>query len=773
MPQIPLFEMFDRYLRSLEQSGWSAGAAVALAVLFVATVRQPLQANVRALLRTGAIAVAIAFGLAWAWQLRWLCDDAFISFRYAENLARGHGLVFNAGERIEGYTNFLWTFGLAGTRVLGLDIPKTSVVLSLLSFAALIALTARVSTLVRPDDGRGFLPLAAVLCAAQYTLASFGTSGLETMFGAMLVMLAIERALRGSYVLSGLAGVAAAMTHPDHGIFYAALGIALLLDPERRRGLVRYAVPFAVLYLPYFAWRFHYYGDLFPNTYYAKSANLTYFQQGGIYLLAFLVGSGLWVALPAVVHGGHVLRSTLLGRFCLFAVPLFCLYVAKVGGDFMYGRLLTPLVAPLLVLAEVSISSLLARRRFVTGAAFALLLVAVALPTRILRPMEKRWHLSDERTFYELDSFDPVRVKSMYFDWGQALLEHFPAYADSPRLAMYCVGMIGYLTGLPLVDNFGLTDRVVAHTPVASRGRPGHEKHAAPAYIVARDVDISDVPTYPKPYQQLTQLRLGKITLHLVHYDPKVIALLKDKKGVQFTDFERHLKTRMRRPVSTSNAEQAACDTWFAEQYYFSRVPSSPWRAQMQRQLLAAGQPPGNQGSERFDDFRRTHAPHAQSAMHFETDERDRYDVTGLAFLAFPAYGAAPNQHMVTGHQGGLVNTYAPGLGDGARGVLLSKPFRLVGDVMELRVGGGAHSEQLRVSLVVGGTRVFSTAGCKTEMMGTRLWQIAPHKGQDAVLEIVDDAVGDWGHILVDEVVQWVKKPDEQPSAATADPSGG
>ena len=52
--------------------------------------------------------------LAWLVSLSWwLTDDAFISFRYARNLLEGHGLVFNPGERVEGYTNFLWVLELA------------------------------------------------------------------------------------------------------------------------------------------------------------------------------------------------------------------------------------------------------------------------------------------------------------------------------------------------------------------------------------------------------------------------------------------------------------------------------------------------------------------------------------------------------------------------------------------------------------------------------------------------------------------------------------
>ena len=63
-----------------------------------------------------------------------IVDDAYISFRYADNLARGLGLVYNPGERVEGYSNFLWTLLLAGGARLGLDVVRLSVVLALGAF---------------------------------------------------------------------------------------------------------------------------------------------------------------------------------------------------------------------------------------------------------------------------------------------------------------------------------------------------------------------------------------------------------------------------------------------------------------------------------------------------------------------------------------------------------------------------------------------------------------------------------------------------------------
>src|SRR5205814_2662804 len=54
-------------------------------------------------LAAAALVIATTLG-------RFGIDDAFINFRYAENLASGLGPVFNPGERIEGYTTPAWVF---------------------------------------------------------------------------------------------------------------------------------------------------------------------------------------------------------------------------------------------------------------------------------------------------------------------------------------------------------------------------------------------------------------------------------------------------------------------------------------------------------------------------------------------------------------------------------------------------------------------------------------------------------------------------------------
>jgi len=172
----------------------------------------------------------------------------------------------------------------------------------------------------------------------------------------------------------------------------------------------------------------------------------------------------------------------------------------------------------------------------------------------------------------------------------------------------------------------------------------------------------------------------------------------------------------------------------------------------------SAAHPPQVTGSEPPYDFESTHLPARTTALTFDAGRAARYAVTGDAFEDFPMSGAVVGEALILGHTRHVANTYTEAGGDRAVGTLVTQPFALVGDVMEFWVGGGAHSETLRVSLLIDGTRQFSSGGCGTEIMGRRLWQIAPFKGRQAVLEIVDEDRGGWGHISVDKVMQWVPK---------------
>ena len=68
------------------------------------------------------ILIILSCAIYFAWDLRWVCDDAFISFRYAKNLSEGSGLVYNPNEFVEGYTNFLLDFANESPSFWGMDV---------------------------------------------------------------------------------------------------------------------------------------------------------------------------------------------------------------------------------------------------------------------------------------------------------------------------------------------------------------------------------------------------------------------------------------------------------------------------------------------------------------------------------------------------------------------------------------------------------------------------------------------------------------------------
>jgi arabinofuranosyltransferase len=131
------------------------------------------------------LSVAIAVFAAQSWSLRFVQDDAFITYRYARNVVRGHGPVYNPGERVEGYTNFLWMILQAGMGVVGVPfavVIALSQVLGVLSGAGVVIILFLL--LRKYSTGPPLLaPLGALLFAANGSFAYWCVSGMETGLG--------------------------------------------------------------------------------------------------------------------------------------------------------------------------------------------------------------------------------------------------------------------------------------------------------------------------------------------------------------------------------------------------------------------------------------------------------------------------------------------------------------------------------------------------------------------------------------------------------------
>lgn len=257
------------------------------------TTRGPLAARVmrwaprertHAVLLLTLIALWGVYFLVYCWPQPWYIEDAAISFSYARNLVEGEGLVpYPGGERVEGYSNPLWTLLLAGFHAVWVTPWISAKILGFVFGAATLPLVYLLARRARPEaeteDGPPHSALLApFLLAASTQFTVWSSSGLENglfcfLLAAGIYRLAVEvqddRRAPWSAVLFFLLTA----TRPD-GVAYAAIGLtARLLGTLRRRQwlalplwIVALAVPFAL----YNWWRYEYFAWWFPNTYYAK-----------------------------------------------------------------------------------------------------------------------------------------------------------------------------------------------------------------------------------------------------------------------------------------------------------------------------------------------------------------------------------------------------------------------------------------------------------------------------------------------------------------------
>jgi hypothetical protein len=399
---------------------------------------------------------------------------------------------------------------------------------------------------------------------------------METMFAVLLMTVALERAQVHHLGTAGLFGILSTMAHPDDALLYAGLGAALLLDATLRRRLWRYAVPFVIVYLPYFLWRWHYYGDFFPNTYYAKNGDLTYWRQGFIYLAVCGLGTGLATLAPLAGYALWRHPRDLLSRFAFCGIGPYVLYVVRLGGDFMYARLLVPVLVVAALLAQRGIEDILPRSRRALAWSAAALLGLAAVPVHVVKPRDVRWFIADERSWYTVTSVWPeVEFENPGLEErGLALREI--EQRGSVVVAEPSIGIVGWVSDAPLLDICGLTDRATAHLPTLARGRPGHEKYAETAYVRSRQVDLSREPLYDAHHKAQTLVRIGHVQFYLREYEPALIALLKAVPGATEPKIASHIDDYIRR-ASLSRPDSLVEDIRFYEQFYFD-VNSDPER---------------------------------------------------------------------------------------------------------------------------------------------------------------------------------------------------
>ncbi len=376
-------------------------------------------------------------------------DDAWISFRVARNWVEHGVLSFDVGRApVEGMTNLLWTLMSASWIAAwpeGDPVVPARIGGALLHLATL-ALLARLA--VREASIAGGRPILAAsvtlgLSALSSSLAYYALSGLETALWGFLFVAALDRyrlALGGSR----RAGVAAgsllgllAMTRPEGVLVAAALCAGAVAVPSARRAAIAIAAPFAVLVAGMELFRLLYFGDLLPNTFYAKPPA----GSDGVRYLAHFGLFGLGVVGPLALLGLRG-RTTPLVRVTGVLVVLLAAGAAWSGGDWMPGhRRLTTVALGMNLLIGVGVACARHNHRgLVLAAASAAALANVAAAGRI------DWNAYNTRMMGALG-----RLSSETEAVGE--------------VALVDIGRFGWSFDGEIYDLAGLTDRHLARMP--------------------------------------------------------------------------------------------------------------------------------------------------------------------------------------------------------------------------------------------------------------------------------------------------------------------
>lgn len=436
-------------------------------------------------------------------RYRWMMDDAFIYFRYADNLLfLGRGLVYNAGEYAEGFSSPLWMLVLLPLRASGIDYYT---LVRILAFACALgygAVLIWVNRRLSPVAG-GFVvnfPLAA--SAAHYGITTHFSSGLETPLVQLLAPLYAAALLAPSRVTLQCVVALAPLVRAECGLL-ALLYLPFVIARTRR-------IPWWFLACGLIAnagwllFRVLYYADFLPNTFYLKDSahwilgreywtNVSATHHWPIWLLA--------LGACAVFGRKHLRRETPARAIMVAAALLYALYVARIGGDMLYHRyaalpvcLLLCAVAGFVEAALAWVLALSPTRRAPLSRHPQLMAATIATLIAIAFGLAYPPQLETHPFFLPRDSHKWRAIADPNWHRRHAELEYNGLRADEDvrRREAYAgfraegepstptIVAVGFCVSafrrfkLQVVHDYGLTDPVLARLPRAF-GRPGHK----------------------------------------------------------------------------------------------------------------------------------------------------------------------------------------------------------------------------------------------------------------------------------------------------------
>lgn len=402
----------------------------------------------------------------------------------------GLGLVYNPGVHVEGFSNFLWTVLSAVPIWFGAPVGKVMLFLGTLFSVGTIWLVWLFIWEKTKNNVLAFF--GALLLAVDGSFALWSVSGMETGMFSFLVFLGAFLFVRyrnsQRILLSVFVFWIAALTRLEGVIFFLItifwwLGWSILVEKKFPKGWLLSVLLFGGLFLPYFLWRYWYYGYPFPNSFYAKvnfTNPLLPVGRGIGYLVNFFLGHLGVVTIPIIGYSlfwsGKKFFSGKNEDFFwqgyFLALILVCFsYVTLVGGDWSIGRFFVPILPRMSILLVFGMN-LVGERLFEKGIWEKPVGILVMAMFGIALCFSSSYQ-GEFVGFIQREHAGEIAIERIQI--GKWLKKNVP---PNTLIAVDAAGAIPFFSELPTIDMFGMNDEYIAHedNPNLGLGVAGHEK---------------------------------------------------------------------------------------------------------------------------------------------------------------------------------------------------------------------------------------------------------------------------------------------------------
>lgn len=422
-------------------------------------------------------------------------DDAYISFRYGWNLMRGNGLVYNTGEYVEGYSNFLWTvFTAPFTLITWADIPVFTIIIGLILSIGILFLISAVTKKLITGISVLLIILPAVLLASDSSFVFWAVSGMETTLFTFLLTAVFyfyarmnDKNKYTNHISVFL--VLATLCRPEGNMLFIFIIFNIFLFrhsiSDYKTKLLKIITVYSAFMIIYYGFKYFYYGSVLPNTFYAKAVTDTAnnFSAGIDYLRVSFKARFIIIIFLIFISFKLIVKDYRYNFLFTFSLGYLC-YIVYAGGDWPgASRFILPVLPFIYLLCTAGIVRLFnifknSKNILFTRLAGKFIIILLFLTA-----------INTYNTFKKLEPY--TFLDTIYITYEQECKNlglNFKKLNDPGLIiALAPAGKIAYYSELYCIDMWGLNDKYIASVDSKSE-TAAHRKHDF-NYILSKKPD--------------------------------------------------------------------------------------------------------------------------------------------------------------------------------------------------------------------------------------------------------------------------------------------